>query len=178
MNSMTLKNFGKRCLFLIAFVALFSMNAMAQKIASVDVNKILEKMEDYKAAQTELDQLAAKWRQDIAQEYDVIKGLYSRYQAEQVLMSDDMRKSKEDEIMQKEKEVREMQRKKFGPEGELFKKRQSLVQPIQDKVYDAIEDFAKDRSLDFIFDKSSASGIIFSNSRYDRTDDIMKKLGL
>jgi len=178
MNSTTLKNLGKRILFLFAFVSLFSFSSMAQKIASVDVNQILQKMEEYQSAQEELDKLASKWRQDIAQEYDVIKGLYSRYQAEQVLMSDDMRKDKEDEIMVKEKEVREMQRKKFGPEGELYKKRQSLVQPIQDRVYDAIEDYAKDRSLDFIFDKSGSAGIIFANSKYDRTDDILKKLGL
>ncbi|MEN0004916.1 MAG: OmpH family outer membrane protein, partial [Bacteroidota bacterium] len=110
------------------------------------------------------------------EEYDKIKGLYNRYQAEQVLLSDEARKQKEDEIMNKEKQVRDLQKRRFGPEGELFKRRQTLVRPIQDRVYGAIEDYAQERRYDFIFDKSTTSGIIFSNPQYDKTEEVLKKL--
>jgi len=120
----------------LLFSAIFAFVAMgstfAQRIAVVDVNAVLESMPDYNQAQADLDKVASQWRQDIAQEYDKIKGMYNAYQAEQVLMSDDMRTQKEDEIMNAEKRVRDMQKDKFGPEGALFQRRQDLVQPIQD----------------------------------------------
>ncbi len=166
----------KRVLSIVAIALFFVVAAQAQRIAYVDVNKILESIEDYQAAQNQLDQVASKWRQDIAQEYDKIKGLYNRYQAEQVLLSDEARKQREEEIMNKEKEVRDLQKEKFGPEGELFKMRQDLVRPIQDKIYAAIEEYAQERGFDFIFDKSGNAGIIFSNPSYDKTEDILKKL--
>jgi len=133
-------------------------------------------MKEYKTAQKQIDDLAAKWRREIAEEYDQIKGMYNRYQAEQVLLSDEVRRQKEEEIMKKEKEVRDMQKQKFGPEGALFQKRQELVEPIQEQVYAAIENYANDKGFDFIFDKGAASGMIFSNARYDKTDDILKEL--
>ena len=136
----------------------------------------MESIQEYQKAQEDLDKVAARWRQDIAKEYDVIKGMYNRYQAEQVLLSDEARKQKEEEIMAKEKEVRDLQKAKFGPEGELFQKRKDLVQPIQDRVYGAIEEYAKDRGFDFIFDKSSSVGMLYSNTEYDKTDDILRKL--
>ena len=153
-----------------------AVSAHAQRIAIVDVSKVLESIEDYQAAQQELDRIAAKWRQDIAQEYDNIKGMYNRYQAEQVLLSDEARQQREEEIMVKEKEVRDLQKAYFGPEGQLFKRRQDLVRPIQDKVYAAIEDYAKDRGYDLVLDKSSAAGIIFNNPDYDKTDEILGRL--
>ncbi len=178
MKNITLSQIGKRVLFILAIAMVFSFSADAQRIAYVDVNRLLETMPEYQKSQKELDQTAAKWRQDIAQEYDVIKGMYNKYQAEQVLMSDDMRTQKEEEIMNAEKRVREMQKQKFGPEGALFKKRQDLVRPIQEKVYTTIEDYANEKGYDFIFDKSASSGMIFSNARYDKTDDLLQKLGL
>ncbi len=168
----------KKFIFTFAFAALMTFTMSAQRIAYVDIAGILDKVPEYEQAQKQLDDLATKWRSEIAQEYDKIKGMYSRYQAEQVLLSDDVRAQKEEEIMTKEKEVREMQKNKFGPEGALFKKRQELVRPIQDRVYAAIEDYANDKGLDFIFDKSSNAGMIFSNARYDKTDDIIKSLGI
>lgn len=178
MNKNTINGMTKKLLFMMAFVALTTVSMMAQKIASIDVNAILESMPEYKEAQRNLDQSAATWRQDIAKEYDKIKGMYNKYQAESVMMTDEMRKQKEDEIMAQEKQVREMQKAKFGPEGALFEKRQELVAPIQEQVYTAIEEYANDKSLDYIFDAGSATGIIFANPRYDKTDDIKKKLGI
>ncbi|MDX2071907.1 MAG: OmpH family outer membrane protein, partial [Haliscomenobacter sp.] len=110
------------------------------------------------------------------QEYDKIKSLYNRFQAEQVLLSDEARRQREDEIVKKESEVREMQRKRFSPEGDLFQRRKELVQPIQDRVYAAIEAYAKERGYDFIFDKGGSAGMIFSNPQYDKTDDIINRL--
>jgi len=176
--------YTKRSMMLksLLFTALFAFTAMsstyAQRIAVVDINAVLESMPDYNQAQTDLDKVASKWRQDIAQEYDKIKGMYNAYQAEQVLMSDDMRAQKEDEIMQAEKRVRDMQKDKFGPEGALFQRRQDLVQPIQDRVYNALDKYATQKGFDFIFDKSSATGLIFANPKYDKTEEVKSSLGL
>ncbi len=146
----------------------------AQRIAIVDITKVLQEMPDYQSAQTELDNIAAEWRQQIALEYDQIKAMYNKYQAEQVLLSEDARKKKEDEIMEREKQVRDLQKEKFGAEGALFRKRQDLVQPIQERVYAAIQTYAEDRGFDFIFDKGGSSGLIFSNAEYDKTEDIIR----
>lgn len=146
----------------------------AQRIAIVDITKVLQEMPDYQAAQAELDKISAEWRQQIALEYDQIKAMYNKYQAEQVLLSEDARKKKEDEIMEREKQVRELQKEKFGPEGALFRKRQDLVQPIQERVYAAIATYADDRGFDFIFDKGGSSGLIFSNAEFDKTEDIVR----
>lgn len=163
-------------MLLLGVLMTLGFRAEAQKIAYVDVQRILESIQEYQQAQQELDDLAARWRQEIAQEYDVIKGMYNRYQAEQVLLSDDARADREEEIMAKEKEVRDLQRERFGPEGLLFQRRQELVQPIQDKVYAAIEAYANERGYDFIFDRSGQAGIIFSNPQYDKTEDILNRL--
>ncbi len=161
--------------FLSAAIALvFTLSLNAQKIAIVDVTQVLNSVPAYKQSQEELDKVAAKWRGDIAQKQDVIKGMYSKYQAEQVLLSDEARKQRENEILNKEKEVREDQRQKFGPEGELFRKRQELVKPIQDKVYGAIERFATEKGYDLILDKSGSAGIIFTNATYDKTPQILE----
>ena len=168
---------GKIFMPFILFLGM-SMLSLGQQVAVVDVATILESMDEYKAAQQELDRIAATWQQEIAQEYDKIKSLYNKYQAEQVLLSDEMRAQRENEIMEKEKMVRELQKQKFGADGELFNKRQQLVSPVQDRVYTAIEAYANDKSIDLIFDKSSATGLIFANERYDKTEEIKKRLGL
>lgn len=176
--------YTKRSIMLksLLFSAMFAFVAMgstfAQRIAVVDINAVLESMPEYNQAQADLDKVASQWRQDIAQEYDKIKGMYNAYQAEQVLMSDDMRTQKEDEIMNAEKRVRDMQKDKFGPEGALFQRRQDLVQPIQDKVYNALDKFAGQKGFDFIFDKSSSTGLIFANPKYDKTEDVKTDLGI
>jgi outer membrane protein len=167
----------KRNILLIAgFMLASTVVSTAQRLAYVDVTRILESFKEYKDAQDELDRVAANWRQDIAQQYDVIKGLYNRYQAEQVLLSDDARKQREEEIMNKEKEVRDLQKARFGPEGELFRRRAEMVRPIQERVYRAIEAYATERGYDFIFDKSGAAGIIFYSPAFDKTDDVLNRL--
>ncbi len=162
------KKFVLSTFFMAAFIGLVS----AQRIAYVDLNAVLESLPEYQKAQESLDKIATQWRQEIAIEQDKIKGLYSKFQAEQVLLSEDMKKKREDEIMTKEKEVRELQRTKFGPEGALFKRREELVKPIQDKVYNAIQAYAEEKGFEFIFDKGSAAGMLFADKKYDKTEDL------
>jgi outer membrane protein len=162
------KKIVSTALFALALVTF----ATAQKIAVVDITAVLESMPDYQKAQEQLDKIATQWRQEIAVEQDKIKGLYSKFQAEQVLLNEEMKKQREAEITNKEKEVRDMQRQKFGPEGALFKKREELVKPIQDKVYGAIQQYATNRGYEFIFDKGSASGMLFFDPKNDKTEDI------
>ncbi len=166
----------KNTLFVLLLSVGFVFTSQAQRIAYVDVEAILESIDQYQQAQTELDELAARWRTEISNEYDKIKGEYNRYQAEQVLLSDEARLQKEEEIMEMEKKVRVMQKERFGPDGLLFEKRKELVQPIQDRVYGAIEDYAGDRGYDFIFDKSGSAGMIFANPEYDKTNDVVDRI--
>lgn len=168
----------KNILFAIALTAGMASSTQAQKIALVDINEVLSSMPDYQNAQKELDRIAAEWRQEISQEFDKIKSMYNKFQAEQVLLSSDDKTKKEDEIVKKEAEVRELQKAKFGPDGALFKKRQEMVAPIQDKVYAAIENYAAERGFDIIFDKGGATGLLFSNPDYDKTGDLKKKLNI
>ena len=167
-------------IFLSAATMLFlTLSVNAQKVAVIDVSQVLASLPDYKKAQEDLDKVAQKWRGEIAQQQDGIKGMFNRYEAEKVLMSEDAKKKREDEIIVKEKEVREAQRVKFGPEGELFRKRQELVKPIQDKVYAAIEKFANEKGYDLVLDKGSSAGLIFVNATYDKTQsiiDMVKKM--
>jgi outer membrane protein len=149
-----------------------------QKIALVDVNLVLEEMSEYKDAKLQIDNLSAQWRQEISESMDEVKSMYNKYQAEQVLLSDEQRKVKEDAIVEKENYVREMQRRRFGPEGDLFLKRQELVAPIQDKVFIAIESYASEKGIDLILDKSGSTGLLFANPEYDKTMDIKKRLGI
>ncbi|MEL6356240.1 MAG: OmpH family outer membrane protein [Bacteroidota bacterium] len=162
---------------LFAILGLASVaNLQAQKIAVIDIERILNSITEYQDAQKQLDDLAAKWRQDINQEYDVIEGLYNKYQAEQVLLTEEQREAREQEIIDKETAVRELQRNRFGPEGALFKRRQELVKPIQDAVYEAVQEYADARGYDIIFDRAGSAGIIFSNDTYDKTDDVLRAL--
>ena len=167
-----------RNLFMVAVLALagFGAQLSAQKIASIDMERILTSITEYQDAQTQLDELTAKWQQEINQEYDAIKGMYNKYQAEQVLMTEDQRKAAEQEIFDRETKVRNMQRERFGPEGQLFQRRQELVQPIQDAIYEAVETYANQNNYDFIFDRAGSAGIIFSSDQYDKTDEILRSL--
>jgi len=168
----------KKTILFGALMMILAIGIQAQRIAIVDVNDILTNLPEYTKAQDEIDVIAKAWQQEIAQEYDKVKSMYNEYQAEQVLMSNEMKSEKEDEIMNKEKEVREMQKRKFGPEGELFQKRQEMVQPIQDKVFEAIQNYSEERGYDIVLDKSSNTGILFTSEKYDRTEDIKKRLDI
>lgn len=168
----------KRILTLIALVVTISYSAEAQRIAVVDIQGILSQMTDYQSAESQLDKVASEWRQEISIEYDKIKSMYNKYQAEQVLLSEADKKLREDAIVEAEAQVRELQKRRFGPEGDLFLKRQELVAPIQEKVFGAIEDYAADKGYDLIFDKAGSTGLLFTSAEYDKTSDLKKRLGI
>jgi outer membrane protein len=149
----------------------------AQKYAYIDSQYILDNISEYKAAQQQLDQLSIAWQKEIESKYAVIDKLYKDYQAEQILLTEDMRRKREMEITSKEKEVKEFQKQKFGYEGELFKKKQELIKPIQDKIYNAVKKMATEQSYAVIFDKSGDLVMLYTNPKYDKSDDILSAMG-
>lgn len=166
----------------IVFVLLVVLGCMgvaeAQRYAIVDSKYILEKMQDYKDAQKKLDQFSEQWQKEIDAKQANLDKMYKEYEAEQVMLSDELKKKREDQLFNLEKEVRDMQRKRFGFEGDLFKKRQELIKPVQDKVYNAIQKIAVQRSYDFILDKSEGITVIFADPKLDKSEDVLKELGV
>ncbi len=152
--------------------------AAAQHFAVVDTKYILEKIPEYKQAQKQLDQTSAQWQKEIDDKQAVLDKMYKDYEGEQVMLSEDLKKKREDELFNHEKEVRDLQRKRFGFEGDLFKKRQELIKPVQDKVYDAIQKLAVNRMYDIILDKSEGITVIFADPKLDKSDDVLKLLGV
>jgi outer membrane protein len=150
----------------------------AQRYAIIDTKYILDKMPEYKTAQKQLDDIAAGWQKDIETMQQELDKMYKDYDAEQVMLSDDLKKKREDQLFNKEKIVRDLQRKHFGFEGDLFKKRQELVKPIQDKVYNAVQKLAVQRGYDFILDKSEGITVIFADPKLEKSDDVLKELGV
>ncbi len=168
----------KKLLPVICSLFCFFSVANAQRYAVIDSKYILEKLPDYKSSQTKLDQFSAQWQQEIEKKQADLDKMYKDYDAEQVMLADDLKKKREDELFNREKEVRDLQKKRFGFEGDLFKKRQELIKPIQDKVYVAIQKLAVDKSYDFILDKSEGITVIFADPKLDRSDDVLKFLGV
>ena len=156
----------------------FGMLGFSQKYAIIDTRYILDKMPDYKTAQKQLDDIAATWQKDIDAQQTALDNMYKAFEAEQVMLSDDLKKKREDQLFNKEKALRDLQRKRFGFEGDLFKKRQELIKPIQDKVYNAVQKMAVQRGYDFVLDKSEGITIIFADPKLDKSEDILKDLGI
>jgi outer membrane protein len=150
----------------------------AQKYAIIDTRYILDKMPDYKTAQKQLDSIAAGWQKDIDSRQAELDKKYKDYEAEKVMLSEDLNKKREDQLFNMEKDLRDLQRKRFGFEGDLFKKRQELIKPIQDKVYNAIQNMAAQRGYDFVLDKSEGNTIIFADPKLDKSEDVLKQLGV
>ncbi|WP_127131310.1 OmpH family outer membrane protein [Pseudoflavitalea rhizosphaerae] len=168
----------KKILFILLGVMLVAQLANAQRYAIVDTRYILDKMPEYKEAQKKLDQFSMAWQKEIDDKQAVLDKMYKDFDAEQVMLSDELKKKREDELFIREKELRDLQRKRFGFEGDLFKKRQELVKPIQDKVFNAIQKIAVSRGYDFILDKSEGITVIFADPKLDRSEDILKELGV
>ena len=165
-------------IFLTALVIVFSTTiTFSQKIGYVDSDYILSKIPEYKAAHSEMDKTSVDWQKEIEAKYSEIDKLYKIYQAESVLLTDDMKKKRENEIINKEKEVKELQKSRFGVDGELFKKRMELVKPIQDKVYSAVKQVAERSGLAFIFDKAGQISMLYTNNKYDKSEDVLTFMG-
>jgi outer membrane protein len=154
------------------------LGGQAQKLGYVDTQFILSKMEEYNAAKQEIDNLSQKWQKELEGMYADIEKMYKDYQAEEVLLPDDIKKQRQEDIMAAERKAKEYKERKFGYDGELYKVQDDKIKPIQDKVYDAVEKVAVEKRLDIILDKASNSGILYSNAAFDRTDDVIIKLGI
>lgn len=168
----------KRIILGLLIVAGFSLSANAQRYCVIDSKYILEKIVDYKDAQTKLDQLAQSWQTEIDGKMQEVERMYKSYQAERAMLSDDMRKKREDEIMQKEKAAKDLQKQRFGYEGDLFKERQKLVKPVQDRVYNAVQKMATSKSYEFVLDKAGGVTLFYADPKLDRSDDVLKLLGI
>jgi outer membrane protein len=166
----------KLLLILVIFTASMSLG-FAQKYAYVDTQYILGNIPSYKAAQEQLDKVSQQYQKELETLHAELDKMYKDFQAEVVLLSDDMKRKREDMIITKEKEYKKLQRQYFGAEGDLFQKRQTLVKPIQDDVFKAIQEIAEQGVYSIIFDKAGSLSMIYTNPKYDLSDQILQKLG-
>lgn len=167
----------KKLIILSVLFLAFAFTASAQKFALVDMEYILKNIPAYERANEQLNQVSKRWQSEVDAVAQEAQTLYKNYQSEAVFLSAEQKSKKEDEIVAKEKEAGELKRKYFGPEGELFKKRESLMKPIQDEVYNAVKDIADTKGYSVVWDRASASSIVYASPKIDISNDILTKLG-
>jgi outer membrane protein len=167
----------KKLIIALCLLTGITFSGNAQKFALVDMEYIMKNIPSYETANDQLNQISKKWQSDIDAQMQEVQKMYKNYQTELVFLSEDMKTKREEEIVAKEKAVQELKRSYFGPEGELFKKRQSLMKPIQDEVYTAIQEISKEKDLELVFDKSSAMSVIFTSPKLDISDTVLQQLG-
>lgn len=163
---------------LVCGLSLLTCYANAQRYAIIDTKYILSRIPEYKTAELRLQQTSELWQKEIDAKQTVLDKMYKDYDAEKVMLSNELQKKREDELYNKEKEIRDLQKRRFGYEGDLFKERQKLIKPLQDKVYNAVQKLAVARSYDFILDKSEGITVIFADPKLDKSDDILADLGI
>jgi outer membrane protein len=166
----------KYFLTLALFILGFALSA--QKFSYVDTKYILSHIPEYQQAQSEVNKLSNQWQKDIENKYETIAKLETALQAEKILLTDEMKQKREAEIQTKREEAKQMQTDKFGVNGELFKKREELIKPIQDQIYGAIQEVASTRALIVVFDKANHSNMLYTNPKHDISDKVLKKMGL
>ena len=162
---------------LFVAVAACTTSALAQKSAFIDQEYILKKIPNYEMANEQLEQISQRWQREVEALEKEADTMYKNYQADMVFLTDEQKKRKEEEIMAKEKEVTELRYKYFGPQGELFKKRESLIKPIQDDIYNAVKKVSEERGYQVIFDRASSQSIIFASPKIDISNEVLAKLG-
>ena len=167
----------KIIVLLLSLIIAGATTLKAQKFAFVDTEYMLDKMPEYKSAQKKLDDMSAEWQKEIEKRLAEIDRMYKDYQAEQVVLTQDQQQKKQQEIVDKEKALKDYQKSKFAQGGELEKKRQELIKPLQDKIFDAVQKMAKQRGLDFIFDKNGEMVMLVANVKYDLSDDVLELMG-
>ena len=166
-----------RKLIMMSLMALTALTASAQKFALIDMDYILKNIPAYERANEQLNQVSKKWQAEVEALNTEAATMYKNYQNEVVFLSQEQKKKRQEDIMAKEKEASDLKRKYFGPEGELFKKRESLMTPIQEEIYTAVKDIAELHSYSLILDRASDSGIIFGSPKVDISNEVLKKLG-
>ncbi len=168
----------KRFLLATALLATTTFAASAQRYCIIDSKYILDRVPEYKAAQDQLDKLSKNWQTEVDNRMAEVDRMYKSYTAERAMLNDDMRKKREDEIVTKEKAAKDLQKQRFGFEGDLFKQRQTLVKPIQDRVYTAVQKVATQKSYDMVLDKAGGVTLFYADPKLDRSDDVLKQLGV
>ncbi|MBI9054327.1 MAG: OmpH family outer membrane protein [Bacteroidales bacterium] len=166
----------KRFIFGLIFV-LITTASFSQKYAYVDTEYILSNIPSYKAAQDKLNEISVEWQKELEQEYSIVEKMKEDFKTEKVLLTKDMIRQRTDEIFKKERAVKSLQNRFFGPGGELFIKRQELIKPIQDEVYEVIQDIAESGKFAIIFDTAAGATILFTDPKYDKSDEVLEKLG-
>jgi len=167
----------RKVFLIISFIAGMFLNSSAQKFAMVDMEYIMKNIPSFETANEQISQISKKWQSEVELQLQEVQKMYKNYQTELVFLSDDMKVKREEEIIAKEKEANELKKKYFGADGELFKKRQSLMKPIQDEVYTAIQEISKEKDYSMVFDKTSSMNIIFTSPKLDISDVVLQKLG-
>lgn len=167
----------KKFIICMALVAMISISAFAQKFALVDMDYVLRNVPSYEMANEQLNQVSQRWEREVTELSKEAETMYKNYQSEMVFLTDDQKKAREEEIVAKEKEVTDLRYKYFGPEGELFKKRQSLMKPIQEDVYNAVKAVCEERGYQVIFDRASSQSIVFASPKIDVSNEVLAKLG-
>ena len=167
----------KKALLILVSFLLLSVGSYAQKFAYVDTDYILNNIPEFNQAQDKLDEISKQWQAEIEGIYAEVDKMYRDYQTQEVLLTDEMKKKREEAIITKEKSAKDLQKKRFGPEGDLYGKRQELIQPIQDKVYDAIQQLAANSKYAVIFDSSSDLIMLYSNPNLDKSDKVLENMG-
>ena len=167
----------KKILIIASLLAFTVLGAYAQRFAYVDSDYILKHIPEYNSSQKQLDALSLQWQKEVDSKFIAIESLFKAYQADQVLLTELMRKTRENEIIEKENEAKEFQRLKFGFEGELFQARTKLIKPIQDRVSKAVQAVAEAQQLDMLFDKNSEITLMYASPRLDKSNDVIIRLG-
>ncbi|HKJ40870.1 MAG TPA: OmpH family outer membrane protein [Sunxiuqinia sp.] len=171
------RNAMKKISLIVVLLVAVGATTMAQKYAYIDTEYILQNIPAYNAAQEQLDQISSQYQKELETMHNELDKMYKDYQAESVLLSDDMKRKREDVIVTKEKNYKALQRKYFGPKGDLYKKRESLIKPIQDDIFNAVQDIANEGSYAVIFDKAGSLTMLYTNPKYDLSDQVLEKLG-
>lgn len=167
----------KKQILIFTLIICAGLVVRAQKFAYVDTQYILDNIPEFAEAQSQLDEISVQWQKEIEARFAEVDKMYKDYQTQSVLLPDDMKKKKEQEIVDKEKDAKNLQRNRFGKDGDLFKKRQELVKPIQEKIYNAIQELANSNNYAVIFDKGGSLTMMYANPKYDISDDVLDNLG-
>ncbi|MFZ9701294.1 MAG: OmpH family outer membrane protein [Flavobacteriales bacterium] len=168
----------KNALIFLGLSFLLSIPLQAQRMAYVDSDYILSNVPEFKAAQKQLEDISTEWQKEIETKLAEIDAMYRNYQVEKILLSEEMRIKKEDEILAKEKSAKELQKKRFAPGGDFFKKQEELIRPIQDKVFNAISSLAEEKNYSMVLDKAGSTTVMYGNKRFDISNDVIKEMGL
>ncbi len=167
----------KKVFLAVLFLGIFATSALAQRFAYIDTEYIMDNIPEYQAAQREIEEISVKWQEEIEKKFSQIDEMYREYQAEAALLPEDMKSQRENQIIEKEKEAKALQMQRFGRDGDLFKKREELIKPIQDKIYEAVQEVATKGNYAVIFDKADGATMIFTDVRYDLSDDVLQNMG-